>query len=575
MADRPLYLLFQLLREAPPYKMLGLIILMLLTALTEGIGIMMLIPMLGALSGSASGLTGPLGIFDLNGSIGAILSIFIALVTARAVLLYAQTMVGLHLQHGVVDNLRENCFGALIAAEWRWLAQQRTSDHASLLIINISRVGFALNQVLALFSTALAAMACLAAAFLLSWKVALMAVAGGFVFLFGFARHRRRALVLGHDLGAAHRAVHAHVLEGLAGVRLTKILGNETTALARFKSALANLRDELKRHAASTGRGRIATQAVGAVLMATLVYCGIQLWHIPMVQLLPALIVFARLVPMLESIQQAWNHWLHAVPALAETQFLLAEAENQAEPMGPQPSWELRDAITLENVCFTYGDQAKQALIDVSFTLQARTTTAIIGSSGAGKSSVADIVMGLIAPQSGKVIVDKRTLTGAERQSWRRSIAYVQQDVFLFHDTIRANMLIADYRANDDDLIRALTLASADFVLSLRDGLDTIVGDSGVRLSGGERQRIALARALLGKPQLLILDEATSALDPENETAIREAIAKLHGNLTVLIIGHRLAMLEHADQIIQLEAGYVLEVKTAAIPMAVNYITSD
>ena len=563
-ADRPLSALFLLLREVPLQHALGLIVLMLFAALTEGVGIMMLVPMLSILSGTPSG---SMLIFDqlgLGSSIGILLIIFIALVTARAGLLHAQNMVALRLQHVVVDGLREACFSSLIGAEWRWLAQQRGSDHASLLITNINRIGYALSQVLALFSTILAALACLIAALLMSWQIALMALAGGALILLAFARHRKRALLLGHDLGIAYRDMQAHVQEGFAGIRLTKILGNEEYQRARFGSVLSGLRAQLQSHAASTGKGRIATQAGGAVLMAALVYCGLEIWNIPMARFLPILLVFARLVPMLESVQQGWNHWLHAVPALAETQELLAAARAQAEPLGTpenvEANWELRDNITLDAVCFTYDGQTKKILRDVSFTLRARTTTAIIGPSGSGKSSIADIVMGLITPDTGRLMVDGREISDANRQSWRRSVAYVQQDAFLFHDTIRANMLIAAPDASDESLAHALKMASADFVFDLHGGLDSVVGDGGLRLSGGERQRIALARALLAKPQLLILDEATSALDPENETAIRHAIAALHGNLSVLIIGHRLAMLEHADQIIRIEQGRVIGV---------------
>jgi ATP-binding cassette subfamily C protein len=141
-------------------------------------------------------------------------------------------------------------------------------------------------------------------------------------------------------------------------------------------------------------------------------------------------------------------------------------------------------------------------------------------------------------------------------------IAYVPQDVFLFNDTVRANLAwglpdALEAGASEPAMCAALERAGADFVLALPQGLDTPVGDGGVRLSGGERQRIALARALLRQPTLLILDEATSALDPDNETRIRDAIARLHGDLTVIVIGHRLSMVEQADQVIRLEQGRI------------------
>ena len=144
-----------------------------------------------------------------------------------------------------------------------------------------------------------------------------------------------------------------------------------------------------------------------------------------------------------------------------------------------------------------------------------------------------------------------------ERLRWRHAVAYVPQDIFLFHDSIRNNLLWGHPEASEADLRLALEKAAADFAFKLPQGLDTVVGDGGIRLSGGERQRLALARTLLKRPALLILDEATSALDLDNEARVREAIEHLHGDLTVVIIGHRLPTLQHADQVLILEEGRI------------------
>jgi ATP-binding cassette subfamily C protein len=210
-------------------------------------------------------------------------------------------------------------------------------------------------------------------------------------------------------------------------------------------------------------------------------------------------------------------------------------------------------------VTIAYESRDTPALNQVSVTFPAKTTTAIMGASGAGKSTLADVVMGLLAPDQGEVRVDGIRLSDAERMRWRHSVAYVPQEVFLFHESIRNNLLWGNANATQNDMQRVLQMAAAEFVFNLPQGLDTVVGDGGVRLSGGERQRIALARALLKHPSLLILDEATSALDVDNEARVRDAIEKLHGDLTMIIIGHRLPTLEHADQVIVLEAGRIVQ----------------
>ncbi|MDP9439524.1 MAG: ATP-binding cassette domain-containing protein, partial [Actinomycetota bacterium] len=196
----------------------------------------------------------------------------------------------------------------------------------------------------------------------------------------------------------------------------------------------------------------------------------------------------------------------------------------------------------------------------LDLAIRAGETTAIVGPSGAGKSTVADVVRGLVVPVRGRVLVDGTPLRAGMMRSWRGQIGYVAQDTFLFHDTVRANLLWARPDADDEEIRAALRSAAAEeFVRELPDGMDTILGDRGVRLSGGERQRLALARALLRQPQLLILDEATNALDSENEKRIQKSIEQLHGRMTILTITHRISTIRNADVIHVLERGRLVE----------------
>ncbi len=201
---------------------------------------------------------------------------------------------------------------------------------------------------------------------------------------------------------------------------------------------------------------------------------------------------------------------------------------------------------------------AGPALKNVSLDIPAGKMTAIAGPSGAGKSTLADVLLGLLAPGGGEVCVDGVPLAGPDLHRWRRSVACVPQDPYLFHDTIRANLRWAQPGATEAEMWQALRLAAADgFVAALPDGLDTVTGDRGGRLSGGERQRIALARALMRRPALLVLDEATGQLDAENERRILDALESLRGRTAVVAIAHSPALLEAADEIVRLESGRV------------------
>jgi ATP-binding cassette subfamily C protein len=246
------------------------------------------------------------------------------------------------------------------------------------------------------------------------------------------------------------------------------------------------------------------------------------------------------------------------LPAFENLMAIYHDCQANAEiPSTPGAEPKLAHEIRLDQVTFRY--DATPVLEDVSLTIAAGKVTAIVGSSGAGKSTVADLVNGLLSPATGRVLIDNAELNPQAAKAWRRNVGYVAQDTVLFHDTVRANLQWAMPDASEQQMKESLTLAAAEFVLDLPQGLDTTVGDRGMLLSHGQRQRIALARALLRKPGLLILDEATSSLDFDNEKRILNAIDQLKGNTTVLLIAHRVSAIQRADMIYVVENGRVAE----------------
>ena len=290
--------------------------------------------------------------------------------------------------------------------------------------------------------------------------------------------------------------------------------------------------------------------------------------------------LFARVMSALMNLQDSAQEFANALPAYGYTQEALRALQRatedaaganpstgkREEPPGPcrdEPRMALHAALTVRAVSFDYEPRAqtgarRRALSGVDLDVQAGKITAISGPSGAGKSTLADVLLGLLDPTSGSVLVDGVPLDRSNRRRWRRSCAYVPQDPYLFHDTVRANVAWARPHANDRDVWRALRrAAAADFVAKLPQGLDTVVGDRGGRLSGGERQRIVLARALLLKPTLLVLDEATSQLDTRTEQRVVEALRSLRGRTTVVAMAHREALMAAADRIVLLDSGRV------------------
>jgi ATP-binding cassette subfamily C protein len=567
---KSLLIFWRLLREVPRSKISLLFILMVLASLSEGVGILLLVPILELLQGPAFGaytstissqryLQPFLSTTESLVNALSILSAFICLVALRSLIQFSREQLSTNIQYQLIDQLRLRCFQSLMNAEWGWLSLKRHSDYVNTLMTNISRIGLGLNFGINLISSAVTLLAYLTVAFLLSWSMATIAVFGGVCVLFLFTKHRKAALDLGQKLGPTSRALQANVHESLSGIKLSKILGLERHHIAQFSQAMENLRIQQFEFSTRTSLTKAMLQFGGALFLAIYLFLGFEWWHTPTPTLLTLVFIFSRLIPQFSSIQQFHHQWLQALPAIHDTYQLLSDCQLHAEPQSTihYENIPARHQIELDGVSVRYAGRSEPALDNINLHFPARTTTAIMGPSGAGKSTLADTLMGLIIPGDGKVKVDGILIEGEMRRRWRNSVAYVPQEIFLFHDTIRKNLLWGNLDASDLDLTTALAKAAAHFVETLPKGLDTIIGDGGVLLSGGERQRLALARALLKNPSLLILDEATSALDIENETRIRNAIEHLHGNLTMVIIGHRLPTLEHADQVIVLNNGRI------------------
>jgi ATP-binding cassette subfamily C protein len=334
-----------------------------------------------------------------------------------------------------------------------------------------------------------------------------------------------------------------------------------TMEFARLANAVAHRALEAARLQADLR----ATFEVGAVaILAVLLVVAVKALAVPTASLLVLLFLFARLMPRVSAVQQGLHQYVTATSALLHVEALRARAEASRETLSvgaedPVVVPVMTRAVHLERVTFAYSEGGAPAVNAVSLSIPSGQTTAIVGPSGCGKTTVADLVTGLLSPTSGRVAVDDRELNAECAPGWRRRIGYVAQDAFFFHDTVRANLKWAAPDASEADMGRAIRAAAAGFVFAFPDGIDTVIGDRGTRLSGGERQRLALARALLRQPDLLILDEATSALDPVNERKVLEAVDGLRGSTTILLITHRLWTLRHVDTIHVMEDGRLVE----------------
>ena len=364
----------------------------------------------------------------------------------------------------------------------------------------------------------------------------------------------------GEGLSEAMRDLYNAVSEHLGGMKIAKSYGAEQRHVEVF--------GKLAEHVRSMYTGAIQNQAevnywfnIGSVLiLSVILYVSFQVLSIPTTGVLLLLFLFARVMPRFSNIQQSFQSIINLMPSFTRVMGLMSRCEEASEPrVQRSEAFELKRVMRFESVFFSY-DGKNPVIQDFDLTIKAGETTAIVGPSGAGKSTIADLVMGLIVPGEGRILVDDRNLDPERIKAWRGQIGYVPQETFLFHDTLRANLLWARPGASEEEIRESLRLSAAEeFVSAFPKGLDTVLGDRGVLVSGGERQRLALARALLRKPSLLILDEATSSLDSENEKRIQIAIEGLHGSMTILVISHRLSTIRTADMIYLIEEGRLIE----------------
>ena len=533
-----------------------LALLMVASGVAEGAGLVLLVPILGALGADHGQTMQPALAQLLPQRLEPLLLMFVGLVTLRAVLAGARSLAQLRFETALVDGLRQRAWAALLHCDWQILAPLRRSESAAFLLGEIDRIGTGIGYLLGAATQATLLGALVLAAFTVSPQVAAITALGGLAAQVLQRGLRRRAQALGQQLSNAYGDVMHRFTEGLSAIRLIKSMSREEQTAHEAAGALAAMRQTQRAYIRDVALGRVALHGGAALLLAALIWLAVTRWQAGAAMILPLVALFARALPLLGALQEAWQGWAHARAPIAGTLALIERAEAAREPaLAGLPAPALRHAINLTAVTVRFEGEEREAVHNITATIPARGITAITGPSGAGKSTLADLAAGLLSPDSGQVLVDDIPLEGPLRQAWRARVAYVQQDPVLLSASLRDNLRWAAPEADDTALTAALQAASADFALELPQGLDTPLGDGGRQLSGGERQRLMLARALLRDPALLILDEATSALDTENEARIAEALLALKDRMAVVVIGHRGILTELADQRIPLEHG--------------------
>jgi ABC-type multidrug transport system fused ATPase/permease subunit len=279
----------------------------------------------------------------------------------------------------------------------------------------------------------------------------------------------------------------------------------------------------------------------------------------PLSLLLATLAVFIRMLPKIANYSEAYALIKHAMPSVIQYVKLFPKTDITEEVIQKRKIDGLTSSIILENISFSY-ESREDVLVDINIEIKKNTFVTFVGHSGSGKTTCADVIMGLYHPITGNVLIDGHSLGEIDLVSYLDNIGYVQQDSILLDGSVKENLLWANPHATEEEMWKSLKLVSIDkFIKSLPKQLDTLVGDRGVSISGGQKQRIALALALVRDPDILILDEVTSALDQESERIIRQSLKSLSHKLTIISVTHRPSMAEHSDMIYVFEKGSIVE----------------
>jgi ATP-binding cassette subfamily C protein len=541
----------------------------ILNGLLEGVGLFMLVPLLAFLglgdgSGEGTGIAryfqDALDMLGLSATLETVLALFLVLILARGAFSWIQADCNARLCNGFLTALRIEVYNAMTGASWQHLATRRSSELSQAVTAQVDELATGATLFLQLIMSGLSMSAGVAVALIVAPGLTMAAVFFAFLIVLPMMVFDMRAYRYGARSWEAMQAIYEQLSRHLAGLKAARVLSAEDRyreEFARLSDAYSGIGTALSRNSATAGfLHSIAAAAVLSILIFIAVKSGSA-----SIEPIMLVVIFSRLLPRIQTAQYNVREILAILPQFENLQRELQDSAAAGEaPQRDGGDLHFSRELRLQDIAFRYGDGQPLVLEGINLVLPARGATGIVGASGSGKTTLMDILAGLLVPSSGELLSDGSVIDATMLAGWRRRIAYVTQEEFLFDDSVRANLAVASPGTPDAQIWSALAAARADMLVrQLPMGLDTLIGDRGARLSRGQRQRLCLARALLGKPDLLILDEATSALNPVDEREILIALRDAARDRAVVVVAHRISTVAWTDRIIVMAHGRILE----------------
>ncbi len=559
-----------------PGQSVVLVAALLLAGVADGIGLSALLPLLNiTLESSAGGesdsalsrfIFDALDTIGVSPSIGVLLSVIVLVVFFKALLVFFAKQRSGYIAAEVSTGLRTDLLKAITNSRWQYFVNQSTGKLANSMATEAWRASNAYVFAVRLLALFVEAAVYTTVALLVSWRATLISFVASFVIVAASHYFVRMAERGGKGQTRWYRSLLGTLTDILQSVKTFKAMGREGSAEEVLSVENNQLKESLRREVLGDAALEAAQEPMYTIVLAGGIYLALMQFQVDLPTILFMALVLANLLKQAGKVQKQYQRMVISESAYWAIQETIADARRQAETHTGESQPRLDHAIELRDVSFVYGDHV--VLDDVSVEIPAGELTCLVGESGAGKTTIADLIIGLIKPTRGRVLIDGRPLDELDMAAWRRSIGYVPQESLLLHDSVMHNVTLGAEGLDESDVEQALKAAGAwDFVTRMPEGIHSVVGERGARLSGGQRQRVMIARAMAHHPKLLILDEATSALDPATEKAICDTLTRLKRDITILAVSHQSALAAIADRVYRLSKGAVAETQKRTVPL--------
>jgi len=544
-----------------------LVLLAIVSPLLEGIGINALIPLISFFQGGMTGtpdfitrtIQGLFALIHVPFTFRYLLIFIFCLFVVRAVSVVVFGYVRGWVNADFLSKESEEVMRRTLLSSWSFTLKQKIGTMHNTLVRDVQQAGGLLGASVQIIQSFSGFLMYLLVAINISPVMTAYTIGGGAVLLFILRPLVRRSRRIGQDAAGVEKQFAQFLSEHIIGMKAIKAAGVERAAIKGGAEHIRLLRDLSIRQSLVTTMSSSFFQPFSLALVVLLFFLTYNAPGFSIISFAASLYLIQKIFTYLESGQNSLQAINGMLPYVKNVSMFKKELDIHRESGDGDNPFTLTKELMFKDVSFSY-DEGKRVLVSVTFAVQKGETVGLIGPSGSGKTSIADLLLRLFKPKKGTILLDGVPAEKIALEEWRKNIGYVSQEVFLLHASIEENIRFYNKNLTFQEIEQAAKQANIyDLVMGLPEGFQTVTGDRGVMLSGGQRQRIALARALAGKPSLLILDEATSALDHESEKLIHESIRALHGIVTVLIIAHRPSTIAEADTIVVLSAGRVVE----------------